>query len=58
MIAAARRSVLLADAAKFRMNGSVRICGAAELDAVVTDASADEPCVGALARAGVEVVRV
>jgi DeoR/GlpR family transcriptional regulator of sugar metabolism len=56
MISAARRSVLLADAAKFRMNGSVRICGAGELDAVVTDASDDEPCVAALVRAGVEVV--
>src|SRR5262245_2730886 len=51
MIAAARRSVLLVDAAKFRMNGSVRICGADELDAVVTDATDDEPGIAALGRA-------
>jgi DeoR/GlpR family transcriptional regulator of sugar metabolism len=56
MIAASRRTVLLVDAAKFRMNGSVRICGADELDVVVTDAAADERGVVAFARAGVDVV--
>ena len=56
MIAAARRTILLVDAEKFRMTGSVRVCGADELDAVVTDAAGDEPAVGELERAGVEVV--
>ena len=57
MIAASRRTVLLVDAAKFEMAGSVRVCGAGELDVVVTDASADHPGVAALEREGVEVVR-
>jgi DeoR/GlpR family transcriptional regulator of sugar metabolism len=38
MIAAADRVVLLADAAKFAGFGSVRVCEAAALDALVTDA--------------------
>ena len=57
MIAASRRTVLLVDAAKFEMTGSVRVCGAGELDVVVTDAGADHPGVVALEREGVEVVR-
>jgi DeoR/GlpR family transcriptional regulator of sugar metabolism len=57
MIAAGERVVLLADAQKFSMGGVVRICGADELDAVVTDAAVDEPALPRLARAGVEVVR-
>jgi DeoR/GlpR family transcriptional regulator of sugar metabolism len=56
MIAASRRTVLLVDAEKFRMHGSVRICGAGDLDAVVTDAPGEEPGVAALGRAGVEVI--
>jgi DeoR/GlpR family transcriptional regulator of sugar metabolism len=56
MIAAAQRTVLLVDEAKFGMLGSVRICGAAELGAVVTDAPAGHPGVRALEDAGVEVV--
>ncbi len=56
MISASRRAVLLVDSAKFRMHGSVRICGADELDAVVTDATMEEPGVPALVRAGVDVV--
>jgi DeoR/GlpR family transcriptional regulator of sugar metabolism len=56
MIAAAERSVLLVDAAKLYMSGIVRVCGADELQTVVTDASAAEPTVESLARAGVEVV--
>jgi len=56
MMAQAERTVLLVDAAKFEMRGSVRICGAAELDVVVTDAAPDDPRVTALAEAGVEVV--
>jgi DeoR/GlpR family transcriptional regulator of sugar metabolism len=56
MIAAAQRTVLLVDEAKFGMLGSVRICGAAELGAVVTDAPAGHAGVRALEEAGVEVV--
>lgn len=57
MIAGGERVVLLADAAKFSMGGVVRICGAEELDAVVTDAATAAPGVAGLSRAGVEVVR-
>jgi DeoR/GlpR family transcriptional regulator of sugar metabolism len=57
MIAAAQRTVLLVDAAKFGMLGSVRICGPRELDGVVTDAAPDHPQVRALTEAGVEVVK-
>jgi DeoR/GlpR family transcriptional regulator of sugar metabolism len=56
MIAAAERAALLVDAAKLYMSGIVRVCGAHELQTVVTDASADEPTVHSLLRAGVEVV--
>jgi DeoR/GlpR family transcriptional regulator of sugar metabolism len=56
MIAAADRIVLLTDAAKFSMAGTVRVCGADELHALVTDAPGDDPAVRRLARAGVEVV--
>jgi DeoR/GlpR family transcriptional regulator of sugar metabolism len=56
MIAGASRAVLLADAAKFAMGGIVRVCGAEELDGIVTDATDEEPAMQALERAGVEVV--
>src|SRR3954469_13608216 len=56
MIANAERTVLLADARKFEMRGSVRVCGPDELHAVVTDATADAPAVRRLVEAGVEVV--
>lgn len=56
MLASADQAVLLADAAKFRMSGSVRVCGADELDTVVTDAGRAEPTVLELAQVGVEVV--
>lgn len=56
MLAAADRSILLVDAQKFSMGGVVRVCGAEELDIVVTDAGHDEPALDGLARVGVEVV--
>jgi len=56
MMAAAERTVLLVDAAKFGMRGSVRVCGPDRLDAVVTDAPAAHPGVDALVQAGVELV--
>lgn len=57
MMAVAQRTVLLVDQAKFAMRGSVRICGADELDAVVSDAPDTHPALAALGRAGVQVVR-
>lgn len=57
MLAAAGRSVLLVDAGKFFMGGTIRVCGADDFDCVVTDAAEDEPYVAALARLGVEVVQ-
>jgi DeoR/GlpR family transcriptional regulator of sugar metabolism len=56
MIAGAERVVLLADAEKFSMGGVVRVCGAEDIDVLVTDAAADLPAVDAFLRAGVEVV--
>ena len=56
MIAAAKRTVLLADAAKFSMHGSVRVCNAADLDTVVTDARRSDPSVKALEASEVEVI--
>jgi DeoR/GlpR family transcriptional regulator of sugar metabolism len=55
MIAAAERSILLADAEKFSMRGVVRVCGAEDLDALVTDAD-DSAGPERFAGAGVEVV--
>src|SRR3954469_124429 len=53
MLPWSRRRVLLADAGKFEMTGSVRVCRASELDAVVTDAAPSEPVPVALAATGV-----
>jgi DeoR/GlpR family transcriptional regulator of sugar metabolism len=55
MIAAAARVVLLADAAKFAMSGSVRVCAADAIDHVVTDASAPPAARAAIAEAGIGV---
>lgn len=54
MIAASRRRVLLADAEKFSMTGTLRVCPMTDLDVLVTDANAELP---GLASLGVEVVR-
>src|SRR3954452_3012374 len=56
MIAAASRTVLLADAAKFGMRGVVRVCGPEELDVLVTDTDVPAPVRCALTEAGVEVI--
>jgi DeoR/GlpR family transcriptional regulator of sugar metabolism len=56
MIAASRRAVLLLDAAKFDMRGSMHVCRATDFDAVVTDAAPEHPRVRALVQAGVDVV--
>jgi DeoR family fructose operon transcriptional repressor len=55
MIAAAARVVLLADAEKFSMNGVVRICGAADLDQIITDADLPAGDRAAIEDAGIEV---
>jgi DeoR/GlpR family transcriptional regulator of sugar metabolism len=55
MIASARRSILLVDAAKFAQGGVVRVCPIDELDGIVTDADASDPLVHRIQRAGVEV---
>jgi DeoR/GlpR family transcriptional regulator of sugar metabolism len=55
MIAAAERVVLLADAAKFAMSGSVRVCEAVVIDHVVTDAAIPDAARTAIADAGIEV---
>ena len=56
MLASSAKAVLLADSAKLGMRGSVRICGAGELDAVVTDDEAPEALRDELRAAGVEVI--
>ena len=55
MIAAAERVVLLADAAKFAMSGSVRVCEAGVIDHVVTDAAIPLAARAAIADAGIGV---
>src|SRR5215217_7989643 len=55
MIAAADRVVLLADAGKFAMSGSVRVCEAGAIDHVVTDAALPPAARAAIDEAGIEV---
>jgi len=56
MMAAAARSVLLVDSAKFEMRGVVRVCQADALDALVSDSGIPKRARAALQRAGVEVL--
>jgi DeoR/GlpR family transcriptional regulator of sugar metabolism len=60
MLAAADQVVLLADAGKFPGGGLARVCGAEEIDMVVTsslvDAGEPGPGLNAMREAGVEVV--
>jgi DeoR/GlpR family transcriptional regulator of sugar metabolism len=55
MIEAAECVALLADAEKFAMAGLVRVCQAAALDNVVTDAPVPAACRPAIQDAGIEV---
>jgi DeoR/GlpR family transcriptional regulator of sugar metabolism len=55
MIAAAERVVLLADAAKFAMGGSVRVCEADAIDHIVTDAAVPPAARAAIDEAGIGV---
>jgi DeoR/GlpR family transcriptional regulator of sugar metabolism len=56
MIAASDQVILVADHAKFPGSGVARVCGAEDLDVVVTNAGADPATTTALREAGVEVV--
>jgi DeoR/GlpR family transcriptional regulator of sugar metabolism len=56
MIAASKRTVLLADAEKFGMDAMVRVCEASELDAIVTDERVPTERREAFDEAGVEVI--
>ena len=58
MIGSAAKTVLLADSAKFGMRGAVRVCGAPEVDVLVTDDGAPTAACEALRRAGVELIAV
>jgi len=55
MIAAADQVVLLADAAKFANIGVVRVCTAADIDRIVTDAALPAAARAAIDDAGIEV---
>jgi DeoR/GlpR family transcriptional regulator of sugar metabolism len=58
MIGAADQVVLLADAAKFPGRGVARVCGADEVDVVVTEAATDAPTLAALREADVQILQV
>jgi DeoR/GlpR family transcriptional regulator of sugar metabolism len=55
---AARRVIAVADASKLGQVAFGHVCDLTDLDILVTDASADERIVDALAVAGVDVRRV
>lgn len=56
MLRAAERAILLADAGKFPGKGIARVCGAADLAAVVTEPGSDPRTLATLGEAGVEVI--
>jgi DeoR/GlpR family transcriptional regulator of sugar metabolism len=56
MLAAAERTVLVADAGKFPGRGIARVCGPEALAAVVTDECADPETLECLRGCGVEVL--
>lgn len=56
MLAAAGRSVLLADKQKFPGTGALRVCGIGAFDVLVTNPGADERALAACSSAGTEVV--
>jgi DeoR/GlpR family transcriptional regulator of sugar metabolism len=55
MMAAAERVVLLADRQKFSMGGVVRVCGAADIDQIVTEDELPTATDNAVRDAGIEV---
>jgi DeoR/GlpR family transcriptional regulator of sugar metabolism len=56
MIDAAERTVLVADAGKFPGKGIARVCGAADLAAIVTEPEADPDTLSRLRESGVEII--
>ncbi|WP_344311532.1 DeoR/GlpR family DNA-binding transcription regulator [Fodinicola feengrottensis] len=56
IVAAAKKTVLLADRHKFPGTGALRVCGAADIDMIVTNEGADDSTLRTCAAAGVEVV--
>jgi DeoR/GlpR family transcriptional regulator of sugar metabolism len=58
MLAAADQVVLLADAGKFPGGGLARVCGAEEIDKVVTNTTTDSSTLDAIREAGTEVLTV
>jgi DeoR/GlpR family transcriptional regulator of sugar metabolism len=56
MLAASDQVVLLTDADKFPGGGVARVCGAEEIDMVVTSAGADKSTLAAMRDANVDVV--
>ena len=55
MMAGADRAVLLADSQKFSMGGVVRVCGAGDIDQIVTEAQIPATTDIAVKEAGIEV---
>jgi DeoR/GlpR family transcriptional regulator of sugar metabolism len=55
MIEAADGVALLADAEKFAGAGIVRVCDAASIDRIITDAPLPAPCLPAVEDTGIEV---
>ena len=58
MIAAAQKTVVLADSSKFGKRGFGRICGLEDVDQVITDQNISEHTVGTLRGLGIEVTIV
>lgn len=56
MLEAAERTVLVADAGKFPGKGIARVCGAADLAAIVTEPEADPDTLTWLRESGVEII--
>lgn len=56
MVKQARRTVVVADGSKLGQIGFSRICQVSEVDAVLTDSSADPEMIKALAALGLEVI--
>jgi DeoR/GlpR family transcriptional regulator of sugar metabolism len=56
IVAAAKRTALLADRHKFPGTGVLRVCGAADIDIIVTNKGADDSTLRTCAAAGVEVL--
>jgi DeoR/GlpR family transcriptional regulator of sugar metabolism len=57
MLAAAERSVLLADKGKFPGTGLLSVCGPQYIDVLVTNSGADPDTLARMAQAGTEVVQ-